>query len=249
MAVSRIARCVLAGILLAGVAGFGQQQAPTPDSQLPDAPQQQQAQPPAPPASEPPAKEEKKPESKIKKTLKRGKPNCIKIIGMEQCKETGSDEEETDKAKQAAQPPVPPTQPLPRSTPDPDVSSSKDTDVPTGLERESAPSEVRELRPYDPHRADKDVEVGDFYFKRGNLKAAESRYAEALDFMPHHAAATFKLAETEAKLGKTAQAREHYQQYLRILPQGEFAKAAREAVARLDTTSKAPTSPPAQNPR
>ncbi len=252
MAVSRIARWVWSGILLVGVAGFGQQ-APTSDSQLPDAPQQQpQAQPSPPPPSDQPAKEEKKPESKIKKTLKRGKPNCIKIVGMEKCKESGGDEEDANEGQQTPQPPVPQSQPLPRSTPDPNVSSSKETDVPTGLEREGgsgAPSDVRELHPYDPHRADKDVEVGDFYFKRGNLRAAESRYAEALDFMPHHAVAMFKLAETEAKLGKAAQAREHYQGYLKILPQGEFAKAAREALARLDTQSKAPTSPPAQNPR
>ena len=66
------------------------------------------------------------------------------------------------------------------------------------------PGDVRELRPYDPHHADKDVEIGDFYFKRDNYKAAESRYAEALEYMPNHAAATYKLAEAQELLAELA---------------------------------------------
>ncbi len=233
------------------IAGFGQSQ--NPDSQLPDAPQPQaqppQTPPPAPP-SEQPTKEEKKPDSKVKRTLKRGKPNCIKIGGMERCKESGGDEDEAndDEQQPAQQPRVPKSQPLPRTS-EPNVSSSKDsTEGPfSGAGAEPA-GEVRELRPYNPHKADKDVEVGDFYFKRNNYRAAESRYAEALEYMPNHAEATFKLAEAEEKLGKHAQAREHYQKYLKILPEGELAKQAREALTRLDTQAKGvpATSPPAQ---
>src|SRR5437879_2887344 len=33
---------------------------------------------------------------------------------------------------------------------------------------EDAASDVQEMRPWDPHKAAKDVEVGDFYFKRKN---------------------------------------------------------------------------------
>jgi tetratricopeptide (TPR) repeat protein len=219
-----------------------------PESQLPDAPRPQpQAQPPpAPPPSDEQPKEEKKPESKIKKTLKRGAPSCVKIGGLEKCKAPGTDD---DEAGGEQQPKVPNSQPLPRSS-NPEESSSKDSQVPL-TPPAGEDSDVLELHPYNPHKADKDVEVGDFYFKRNNYRAAESRYAEALDYMPNHAAATYKLAEAQAKLGKTAQARANYEKYLKILPSGEFAGSAKAALARLDAQAKEspPTSPPAQKRR
>ena len=48
-------------------------------------------------------------------------------------------------------------------------------------------------------RAMKDVEVGDYYYRRENYKAALSRYREALEFKPRDAVATFKLAQTLEK--------------------------------------------------
>ena len=228
-----------------------------PESQLPDAPQQQpQAQPPpAPPPSDEQPKEEKKPESKIKKTLKRGAPNCIHIGGAEKCKAPSTDDDDAGSEPPAAQQPkVPNSQPLPRSS-NPQESSSKDSEIPltppAGEEGSAPASDVLELHPYNPHRADKNVEVGDFYFKRNNYRAAESRYAEALDYMPNHAIATYKLAEAQDKLGKTALARANYEKYLKILPRGELAGLAKAALARLDAQAKEspPTSPPAQKRR
>ena len=48
----------------------------------------------------------------------------------------------------------------------------------------------REGHEWNPLRAMKDVEVGDFYYKEGNYKAALSRYREALRFKPRDAVAT-----------------------------------------------------------
>jgi tetratricopeptide (TPR) repeat protein len=230
--------------------------AQAPESQLPDAPQQQpQAQPPppVPPTSDEAQNQEnqKKPESKVKRTLKRGAPNCVHIGGMEKCKAPGSDDEEQEEQPGPRQPQVPNSQPLPRSS-DPNESSSKESRVPltppAGEEGSAPGTDVQELHPYNPHKADKNVEVGDFYFKRGNYRAAASRYAEALLYMSNHAAATYKLAESQEKLGKTADARSNYQQYLKILPKGEYAELAKNALARLDSQAKgtSPTSPPVQ---
>lgn len=240
---------VLCVVVLFCAAAVAQQ----PESQLPDAPQPQpQAQPPAaPPPSDEQPREEKKPESKVKRTLKRGAPNCIKIGGAEKCKAPGPDDDEDGSEPPAPQQPkVPDSQRLPRSA-SPGESSSKDPELPPTLPGEgSAPaSDVQELHPYNPHKADKNVEIGDFYFKRSNYRAAESRYAEALDYMPNHAIATYKLAEAQDKLGKTALARANYEKYLKILPSGEFAGAAKAALARLDAQAKDATSPPAQKRR
>jgi tetratricopeptide (TPR) repeat protein len=254
----RMPRWLCTSVLLVCVSVFGQQ-APAPESQLPDATQQQpQAQPPAPPPQQPPPpddsqQQEKKPESKIKRTLKRGSPNCIHVGGLEKCKSDSDNDEQADDSDQPPvprQPKVPSSQPLPRSA-DPDESSSKDTQFSKDTRfpedvSSAAASDVQELHPYNPHKADKNVEVGDFYFNRSNYRAAESRYAEALEYMPNHAEATYKLAESQEKLKKLAQARANYEKYLKILPRGPQAELAKKALARLDTQAKQTTSPPAQ---
>ncbi len=95
-------------------------------------------------------------------------------------------------------------------------------------------SDVDEFTPYSPMRAMKDVEIGDFYFRvKQNYSAAISRYREALEFKPHDAEATFKLAEVLNKTGDKAGAAENYQAYLKILPDGPYAKRAREEVDKL----------------
>ena len=94
--------------------------------------------------------------------------------------------------------------------------------------------DVDEFTPYNPMKAMKDVEVGDFYFKiKQNYPAAISRYREALEYKPHDAEATFKLAEALNKTGDTAGAVENYEAYLKILPNGPYAKKAREELDKL----------------
>lgn len=95
------------------------------------------------------------------------------------------------------------------------------------------PSDVNEMHPYDPHKADKHIEVGDYHFKRKNYKAAESRYREALLWKPDDAEATYKLAVSEEKLGELAEARQGYEEYLKILPRGPNAEDSRKAIERL----------------
>jgi tetratricopeptide (TPR) repeat protein len=87
--------------------------------------------------------------------------------------------------------------------------------------------------PYDPMKAMKDVEVGDFYYKKDNYKAAISRYREALQCQPHYAEATFHLAEAMGKSGDTSGATENYKAYLKMLPNGPDAKKAKKALERL----------------
>lgn len=94
-------------------------------------------------------------------------------------------------------------------------------------------SDVDEFTPYNPMKAMKAVEVGDYYLKQGNTRAAISRYREALDYKPHDAEATFKLAEVLNKTGDLAGATENYQEYLKILPNGPHAKKSKEALEKL----------------
>lgn len=93
--------------------------------------------------------------------------------------------------------------------------------------------DIQEMKPWDPHKAEKNVEVGDFYFKRGNYRAAESRYKEALHWKDNDAIAMFRLAQAQEKLGEVADARKNYSGYLTILPKGEFAAEANASLERL----------------
>jgi tetratricopeptide (TPR) repeat protein len=87
---------------------------------------------------------------------------------------------------------------------------------------------------WNPLRAMKDVEVGNYYYSNANYKAALSRYREALQFKPHDAVATFKLAQTLEKVKEFEEARSRYQEYLTILKDGPSAVEAKKALARLN---------------
>lgn len=122
-----------------------------------------------------------------------------------------------------------------------DFSSSKNSRIDLSAPKGDAlshpqsqiPSDATEFKPYDPHRAEKNVEVGDYYYKQKNYRAAQSRYREALEYKPNDAAATIKLASALEKLGQVADARQSYEDYLRILPNGPSSQEAKQALDRL----------------
>jgi len=86
---------------------------------------------------------------------------------------------------------------------------------------------------WNPLRAMKDVEIGDFYYKKGNYAAALDRFREALQYKPRDAVATFKLAQTLEKSKQFEQARAQYEAYLTILKDGPSAGEAMKALERL----------------
>jgi len=96
-------------------------------------------------------------------------------------------------------------------------------------------AEAADTHPWDPHKAAKDIEVGDFYFKKKNYSAAESRYREALYYKDNDAIAVYHLALCLEKLDRPGEAREQYESYLKILPHGPEAENAKKAIERLKT--------------
>jgi tetratricopeptide (TPR) repeat protein len=97
--------------------------------------------------------------------------------------------------------------------------------------------DTTEFHPWDPHKAAKDVEVGDYYFKRKNYTGAESRYREALVYKDNDAIATYNLAICLEKMNRPDEALAEYESYLKILPYGPEAAEAKKAVERLKSSA------------
>jgi tetratricopeptide (TPR) repeat protein len=105
--------------------------------------------------------------------------------------------------------------------------------VETNPEDEPEGADVTEMHPWNPYRAAKDDEVGEFYMKRKNYRAALARYQDALIWKEKDAVANFRMAQCYEKLDQPAEAIPHYEEYLKILPDGPYAKDARKALEKL----------------
>lgn len=137
----------------------------------------------------------------------------------------------------AAAPPDNPAEPTPARE-ERGESSSNDSQInleaaPRDREPAATVSDDKELLPYDPHRAEKDIEVGNYHLRLKNYRAALDRFNDALLYKPGDAEATYGLAFTEEKLDLLSQAYKNYQAYLKILPEGPRAKDAQEAIRRI----------------
>lgn len=162
---------------------------------------------------------------------------------------------QVDRLPQSGKPPAnnqaPPRSEPTRSTGE---SSSKDTQIDLSPPADDAKNHplsnvgddtlggsdegIQEMRPWDPHRAAKNIEVGDFYFKKKNYRAAMDRYQEALEYKPDDALANFHIAQCLEKLNDPQSALDHYQKYLKVLPQGEFAAEAKKAIEKIQPAAK-----------
>jgi tetratricopeptide (TPR) repeat protein len=150
---------------------------------------------------------------------------------------------------------APPHSDQPESKPAPGESSSRDTRIDLSPPKDDdknhpksgaaapgksgdASSDVQELHPFNPYRATKDNEVGDYYYKRKNYRAALARYQDALAFKENDALANFRMAQCYEKLDQPEEAITHFKEYLRILPQGPLSKDAKKALKKLDAAEK-----------
>ena len=124
------------------------------------------------------------------------------------------------------------------SPPANDAKDHPNSAVPIGDTGDNTSTDVQEFHPFDPHRAAKDIEVGDFYFKKKNYAAALERYREALFYKPNDALANFRMAQAFDKLARLEEAEEHYREYLRIMPNGPQAEEAKKALEKRKANSE-----------
>jgi Tfp pilus assembly protein PilF len=94
-------------------------------------------------------------------------------------------------------------------------------------EDESAISKPAKEYTFNPLQAEKEIQVGVFYTKRGAWKSAKLRFEEATKWNPSSAEAWYRLAEASERLKDDKAAREAWAKYLELAPDGKHAAQAR----------------------
>jgi tetratricopeptide (TPR) repeat protein len=86
---------------------------------------------------------------------------------------------------------------------------------------------------YDPYHANKSIEVGLYYMRKGDTDAAIERFKDAIHYKFDFARPRILLAQAYEKKHEDAEAIHYYKEYLKILPNGPDAKHAKERVEKL----------------
>jgi tetratricopeptide (TPR) repeat protein len=106
---------------------------------------------------------------------------------------------------------------------------------PKDQQEQQPPEEDESLKPkeysFNPLEAEHDVQIGNYYLKKGSLKAAMNRFREATRWNPSYAEAFLRLGETEEKLKDKQAAREAYTKYLALSPDGKEAESVKKKLA------------------
>jgi tetratricopeptide (TPR) repeat protein len=100
---------------------------------------------------------------------------------------------------------------------------------------EEPPEEDESIKPkeysFNPLEAERDLKIGNYYFKKGNYKAALNRFREATMWNPNYAEAYLRLGESEEKLKDKAAAAEAYAKFLELAPDAKEAESVKKKLA------------------
>jgi tetratricopeptide (TPR) repeat protein len=87
---------------------------------------------------------------------------------------------------------------------------------------------------FDPFHAEKSIEIGMFYMKKGNYDAAIDRFMDATHFQPALAKPWRLIGEAYEKKHDNGRAVESYKKYLEVFPGVEDAAKVRKRIATLE---------------
>ena len=85
---------------------------------------------------------------------------------------------------------------------------------------------------FNPLQADREMKVGEYYFKKKNYRAAVARFREATRWNENSADAYLRLGDALEKYKGLDAAREAYAKYLKLAPDGKFAKEVQKKLGR-----------------
>lgn len=113
----------------------------------------------------------------------------------------------------------------------------KESDSPPSLDQLPPPEDKAkgddEKFAFNPVKSKKAVEIGEFYLRKSDFKAAASRFLEATKWNDGNADAWLKLGEAEEKMNDARAARAAWEKYLQLAPQSKNAAAVRSRMEKL----------------
>jgi tetratricopeptide (TPR) repeat protein len=99
--------------------------------------------------------------------------------------------------------------------------------------KDSAASSAPDQPIYDPLRAEKDLEVGQYYMRKGDVDAAIDRFEDAAIAKPGYAVPYRFLGEAQEKKGLKKKAIKSFQRYLDLYPHAEDGDKVRKRIEKL----------------
>jgi len=109
---------------------------------------------------------------------------------------------------------------------------------PAAPQQEQAPPEedtslIPKEYSFNPLQAASELKIGNYYFKKGNYRAAAQRFAEATKWDGGLAEAHLRLGEAREKLHDNKAAAEAYAKYLEIAPDAKDATDVKKRLAKI----------------
>ncbi len=135
---------------------------------------------------------------------------------------------------------TPQQQTPPQQTPDKPKPELQQRDrpkaAPTG-KQEEPPEEDKSLTKeefsFNPLEAEKNLKIGNYYFKVGKYRSAQGRFEDATKWNDGYAEAWLRLGEADEKLKDPKKAVEAYNKYLELSPDAKNAAEIRKKIEKI----------------
>src|SRR5467141_3785765 len=100
-------------------------------------------------------------------------------------------------------------------------ASQSDAKAKANKQTDTATKNAEDQPKWDPLRAEKDLEVGQYYMRTGKIDAAMDRFQDAIEAKPGYAVPFLYLGEAQEKKGMKRDAIKSYKRYLELYPHAE----------------------------
>lgn len=113
-----------------------------------------------------------------------------------------------------------------------DKPQTQDEDVQLPPEEDKATTQPKQYA-FNPLQSKKEVDVGEFYFKKGDYRAAAGRFEEATKWNGSNAEAWLRLGDAQDRMKDVKAARAAYEKYLQLAPEAKNAAEVRKKLEKL----------------
>ena len=111
----------------------------------------------------------------------------------------------------------------------------------TGVAEGKSDAETVKKKEFNPMLAEENLQIGNFYYKRGNYPAAFERYKEAIEYQPDLIAARDALGRAIEKLGRDYEKKKEkdkaialYKEFLAMFPNAPKSPEFKSRIASLE---------------